>query len=126
MYALIEENKVANIISLLASNAKDFPNAVNCDGLPVNIGDDYINGNFYHDGALVVLPVEEKYIFSIGEIVEEKIADFIAANNYDMGLLLMINGEAYETIKAIPRGKTIRINEDVVKTTITKYMEEKE
>lgn len=74
--------------------------------------------NSYVDGR-------DKVIDAVGEIIDGS-TDFTANNNYDLGSLLMIDGEAYETIKAIPRGKTIHINEDVVKTTITKFMEEKE
>lgn len=123
--ALIESEKVVNIVALLPSNASDFPNAVCCDGVPVGIGDDCFNGRFYRDGKEILSLTEQTYVNSIGDIVDGR-TGFTATDNYNLGSLLMIDGEAYETIKAIPRGKTIHINEDVIKTTITKYMEEKE
>lgn len=124
-YALIENGKVINIIYLTPSNASDFPNAISCDDLPVGIGDDYTNGRFYRDGKEILSLTEQTYVNSIGDIVDGR-TGFTATDNYNLGSLLMIDGEAYETIKAIPRGKTIHINEDVIKTTITKFMEEKE
>lgn len=57
-YALIESEKVVNIIALLPSNASDFPNAVCCDGLSVGIGDDYINGVFYRNGGAIQTEAE--------------------------------------------------------------------
>lgn len=56
-YALIDENNlVKNLIWLYPSDESEFPNAVHIDeDLPVEIGDEYRNGEFYHDGELVVI-----------------------------------------------------------------------
>ena len=55
-YALInEQNLVKNLIWLYPSDKDEFPNAVHIDeDLPVEIGDEYRNGEFYHNGELVV------------------------------------------------------------------------
>lgn len=55
-YALIEDGKVINIISLHPLNSEDFPNAVSTNGLPVQIGDKYKNGKFYHEGIEIEIP----------------------------------------------------------------------
>ena len=49
-YAMVEDGVVTNIICLSPSNAKDFPNAVQTNGLPVRVGDIYADGAFYRDG----------------------------------------------------------------------------
>lgn len=55
-YALIDEqNLVENLIWLYPSNVSEFPNAIPVnEDLPIEIGDKYENGNFYHNGELVV------------------------------------------------------------------------
>ena len=60
-YALIKENKVANIIWLSPSNAKDFPNTVALNDIPAGIGDEYIDGIFYRDGKKLLSPLEAAY-----------------------------------------------------------------
>ena len=52
-YALIENGIVENIIYLHPMNAEDFPNAVSFDEIPVAIGDEYRNGQFYRNGEIV-------------------------------------------------------------------------
>lgn len=60
-YALIEDGKVINIISLHPLNLDDFPNAVPINDLSVQIGDDYKDGKFYHEGKeLLPFPDIEK------------------------------------------------------------------
>lgn len=49
-YALIEEGAVVNLISLHQTNESDFPNAVSCEGFPVQIGDTHDGTNFYRNG----------------------------------------------------------------------------
>ena len=62
MYALIENAKVANIISADKSGADSLIaaglNLVQTDK-PVAIGDDYTDGKFYRDGNEVLTPLEE-------------------------------------------------------------------
>lgn len=53
-YAVIDkEGKVTNIISIHPINVSDFCNTVNTQGLPVNIGDTYLNGAFLHNGEVI-------------------------------------------------------------------------
>lgn len=52
-YALVENGIVTNIIYLHPMNAEDFPNAVPMGSLPVTIGDEYKNGQFYRNGEIV-------------------------------------------------------------------------
>lgn len=53
-YALIENEIVTNIIYLHPINAaEDFPNAVAIENLPVAIGDEYRNEQFYRNGEIV-------------------------------------------------------------------------
>ena len=58
-YAIIENSAVANVIWLYEVNASDFPNAVRLGDRPVTIGDSYIDGRFYRDGAEVLTPLEQ-------------------------------------------------------------------
>lgn len=53
-YALIQNGVVENIIWLYEGNADEFPGAVPTNGLPVQIGDIYENGLFFHDGEQVM------------------------------------------------------------------------
>ena len=55
-YALISEGVVENLISIHAMNVHAFPNAVPTGGLPVSIGDTYVDGVFYHYGIEVTPP----------------------------------------------------------------------
>lgn len=49
-HALIEDEKVVNIIEIDPRNASDFGNAVTIpDGLGAGIGDTYRDGRFYHE-----------------------------------------------------------------------------
>lgn len=57
-YALIDNGIVTNIIALNDRNAGDFPTAVKLGDRPVAIGDTYIDGKFYRDGAEVLTPLE--------------------------------------------------------------------
>ena len=54
-YALIENGVVTNIITLSPNNAHEFPNAVNIDDCPVQIGDTYEDGRFYRNGIDVLV-----------------------------------------------------------------------
>ena len=51
IYALLDENNIiTNVIVLNPENAADFPNAVPTYDVQTNIGDEYRNGYFYHEG----------------------------------------------------------------------------
>ena len=52
-YALVENGIVTNIIYLHPINEADFPNAVAIENLPVAIGDEYRNEQFYRNGEIV-------------------------------------------------------------------------
>lgn len=52
-YALVENGIITNIIYLHPMNAEDFPNAVAIESLPVAIGDEYRNEQFYRNGEIV-------------------------------------------------------------------------
>lgn len=61
-YALIKNETVTNIIWLHPMNASDFPSAVPTNDLPVQIGDTYRDGKFYHDGEEIApTPTEPTY-----------------------------------------------------------------
>lgn len=55
-YALIKDGIVVNRIWLSASNAQDFPGAVQTGGLHVRVGDTYADGCFYRDGEKLFSP----------------------------------------------------------------------
>ena len=55
-YALIEDGIVVNTIYLHPMNADEFPNAAAMNGLPIAIGDTYVDGKFYRNGVEVTLP----------------------------------------------------------------------
>lgn len=62
LYALIENNKVKNIISADEKGAESLIaaglNLVPTNEKPVAIGDDYTDGKFYRDGSEVLTPTE--------------------------------------------------------------------
>lgn len=58
-YAVVENGLVTNLIWLNPSNADEFPNAVHLGDRPVGIGDSYVDGHFYRDGAEVLTTAEE-------------------------------------------------------------------
>ena len=66
-YALVEGNIVVNLIWLHPMNADEFPNAKPTNGLPIHIGDTFVNGKFYHDGKEVAAQgvMSEEYIQQI-------------------------------------------------------------
>lgn len=65
MYALIENAKVANIVSADKSGADSLIaagfNLVQTDK-PVTIGDDYTGGKFFRDGNEVLTQLEEAFL----------------------------------------------------------------
>lgn len=71
-YALIENGVVTNLIWLHPDNADDFPNAVSVDDVPVDIGDTYADGIFYHDGERVL---------SFADQMQEEMSDMQSALN---------------------------------------------
>ena len=58
-YALIEENRVVNLIWLNPGNARDFPGAVMLNDVPAGIGDSYDGKSFYRNGERVLTRTEE-------------------------------------------------------------------
>ena len=58
-YAIIKDGIVTNIIWLHPTT--EFPNAVPYDDLPVQIGDTYQDGKFYHDGEEVKSMLQDIY-----------------------------------------------------------------
>ena len=62
-YALINENNVVeNIITLLESNAHEFPNAVKVGDYVMDIGDTYVDGFFYDKDGNVRLTFEQSCV----------------------------------------------------------------
>lgn len=53
-YALIENGQVVNLIWLHPDNAADFPGAVPCGDVPVQMGDEYDGERFLRDGQQVL------------------------------------------------------------------------
>jgi hypothetical protein len=62
-YALVADGIVTNVIWLRASNANDFPNAVNVGDQLVAAGDAYADGIFTRDGTIV--PTEAERIAAL-------------------------------------------------------------
>lgn len=61
-YALMKNETVTNLIYLHPMNASDFPSAVPTNDLPVQIGDTYKDGKFYHNGEEITpTPTESTY-----------------------------------------------------------------
>ena len=50
---MIANGKVTNLLWGMVYNSDEFPNAVQIDDLPVQIGDDYHDGAFWRDGVKV-------------------------------------------------------------------------
>ena len=55
IYAIIEDRKVSN---LATAGTPIGENWVDVESIPVYIGDDYINGEFYRDGEKVITEEE--------------------------------------------------------------------
>lgn len=70
-YALIEDNQVVNIIFLSPLNESDFPNAINIDGIPVQIGDTFEEGVFYRNGIKILNREEAIIQKELNSIAEE-------------------------------------------------------
>lgn len=72
-YALVEDGIVFNIIWLYSGKDHKFPNAVYIGELLVSIGDEYINGSFYHNGEKLLTSNEKEwqYYLSYTEGVQE-------------------------------------------------------
>lgn len=58
-YALIENGLVVNIIWMYEGNETEFPDTIPTNGLPVQIGDTYANGQFLRNGEPVRTPQDE-------------------------------------------------------------------
>lgn len=70
-YALIEDNQVINIIFLSPLNESDFPNAINIDDIPVQIGDTFKEGIFYRNGIKILNREEAIIQKELNSIAEE-------------------------------------------------------
>lgn len=57
-YVWIDNGTVTNLIWLLPGNAHEFPQAVPCGDVPVQIGDTYDGEHFYRDGERVLTQLE--------------------------------------------------------------------
>ena len=53
-HAIIENNIVTNLISLIPSNNANFSNAIRVDDIPVTFGDEYIDGAFHRNGEKIL------------------------------------------------------------------------
>ena len=58
-YAIVRDGVVVNVIYIHDKNRNDFPDAVALNDVPAGIGDSYIDGVFYRNGAAVLSPTEE-------------------------------------------------------------------
>lgn len=70
-YALIEDNQVVNIIFLSPLNESDFPNAINIDDIPIQIGDTFEEGVFYRNGIKILNREEAIIQKELNSIAEE-------------------------------------------------------
>jgi len=57
-YALLEQDRVINLIWLDPANEEDFPGAVLCGDVPVQVGDTYDGQQFFRDGQRVMTQTE--------------------------------------------------------------------
>lgn len=74
-YAVIEQEKVVNIIEAEARGAESlstYMTLVATDERPVAIGDTYRDGRFYRDGEEILSPIEEltQYYEAMQEVIE--------------------------------------------------------
>ena len=78
-YALIQGGKVANIIVLHPMNRFDFMEAVPTDGVPVQVGDEYVDGKFYRNGEEVFSPssITEAQIAAIKDMAVAEIEEAV-------------------------------------------------
>ncbi|GKH45732.1 hypothetical protein [Anaerotruncus massiliensis (ex Togo et al. 2019)] len=58
-YAMLKDGIVQNVIVLSPHNASDFPAAVPAGDKPVAVGDEYRDGRFWRDGAVVLSETEQ-------------------------------------------------------------------
>lgn len=58
-YAWIDNGVVTNLLWLNPGNTRDFPGAVPCGDVPVQIGDTYDGESFYRNGERVLTRTEE-------------------------------------------------------------------
>ena len=65
-FAIVENGVVVKRLWGYVSNMEKYPNAVQIDDRAVSIGDEYIDGKFYHNGEEV-------------KTISEKMADMAAA-----------------------------------------------
>ena len=63
---------------------------------------------------------EEKRCSNLG-IPQE--VSFVANENHPVGSFIAIQGDIYEVIRAVPRGCSIVLGQNVVKTTVERYIE---
>lgn len=71
-YAYVEDGIVTNMMWLYPHNESDFPTAVRTEGLPIEIGDTYEDGSFYHDGEKVISDLE-RAMMKLAEMEAERV-----------------------------------------------------
>lgn len=115
IFAKINESKVVNMIELRQAQASEFPDCVDVNGLPVGIGDEYIDGKFYRDGKLVKTDFQkaQDQMVIISEAAIASVAETCAQINIEpkanVGLFIM-GAEDWEPNKAYNRFDLIRYN----------------
>lgn len=93
-YALIEDEKVVNIIEIAPENAGEFPNAVTIpNNISTGIGDTYHDGRFYHENPETheeeeILPYDPIAIYA-QELLGQKIAVDKLTVDTDYRLLML-------------------------------------
>lgn len=93
-HALIEDEKVVNIIEIDPRNAEDFPNAVTIpENIFAGIGDTYHDGRFYHENPETheeeeILPYDPIAIYA-QELQGQKIAVDKLTVDTDYRLLML-------------------------------------
>ena len=66
-YAVIENGVVTNVIWMNPNDAKDFPEAICCEGRPVGIGCTYNDGEFYDLNNNVIITYEKMMLDSLNK-----------------------------------------------------------
>lgn len=66
-YAIVEDGIVTNLIVLNPNDARDFPDAVCCEGKPVRIGDTYQNEEFYNIKGEKIITYEQIALIALNK-----------------------------------------------------------
>lgn len=114
-YAIVKDGVVTNVITLRHSQESVFPDCVCMGDIPVNIGDTYINGNFYRNGHLVSTAEQKanEHLSSVSalalSLIKSTCVEASVGPQANVGLFIA-GAEEWEAGKAYERFDLIRYN----------------